>query len=180
LRRVAVCLFVLAADGAFAQPFFLSRTLEKYQSLDAGVGNAFVPLGPNLVIGNFERMVAGQFRTGGVDVIDPRSGARLRTTPNPTPLPNEAFGVAVAVAGSVIVTGAPQDPSAGEAYLIDAASGVVLRTIPRPPLTGRFGGTVAAYGTRAVIGSDGGPIRVYDADPSSPGFGTQVLSIPNP
>src|SRR5262245_23836398 len=180
LCRTAACFALLAlAQPVAAQPFFQSRTLIQAEPTDFGIGDDFAVFGSTLVAGVTGRHVAGVTRSGAVDVFDPHSGARLRTTPNPTPGLNEAFGIQVAIAGSVIVTGAPFAGAGGEAFLIDAATGAVLKTIPRPGGTGYFGGAVAAYGTRAVIGSDGGPVRVYDADPSSPTFGGLLLTLNN-
>jgi len=85
-------------------------------------------------------------------------GTLLQTLVNPTPANADNFGAAVAIAGTNILVGAPNDdtsaPDAGAAYLFDLG-GNLLQTLlnPAPTTTDRFGAAVGISGTNIVIGA---------------------------
>ena len=69
-------------------------------------------------------------------VFDATTGALLRTLNNPTPANTHVFGVSVAISGNTIVVGANRDRARGarmgSAYVFDATSGALLRTLNNP------------------------------------------------
>ena len=83
-----------------------------------------------------------------------------RILPNPSPNNGDNFGQGVSLSGGKALVGAPFDAttgsSSGQAYIIDAASGTVLRTLANPgtaPTTNDFfGQSVSLSGNNALIG----------------------------
>ena len=81
---------------------------------------------------------------------------------NPTPATRDYFGSSVAVSGSTVVVGAYQDDTgatdAGSAYIFDAATGNLIRTLnnPSPGALDYFGYSVAVSGSTVVVGAPGG------------------------
>jgi hypothetical protein len=88
----------------------------------------------------------------------------VATLNNPGPAPASAFGSSVAIAGTLMVVGAPADNTgtirSGSAYVYDLASAtplvpvVVLRN-PTPAGDDLFGSDVAISGHRVVVGAPG-------------------------
>ena len=79
-----------------------------------------------------------------------------------TPVPNDQFGTSVAISGTMMVVGAPQDDTGAEntgmAYVYDLASAtptVPVATLNNPGLGNYayFGHSVAISGTRVVVGA---------------------------
>ena len=83
-----------------------------------------------------------------------------RILPNPSPNNGDNFGQGVSLSGGKALVGAPFDAttgsSSGQAYIIDAASGTVLRTLANPgtaPTTNDFfGQSVSLSGNNALVG----------------------------
>ena len=103
---------------------------------------------------------AGAADAGSAYVFDATSGVLLRTLTNPTPAGSDNFGYSVAVSGTVVLVGAYHDDSgatdAGSAYVFDAASGTLLRTLANPttPADGdKFGNSVAVSGNAILVGA---------------------------
>ena len=115
--------------------------------------------------------------TGSAYVFDAASGNLLWTLNKPTPAAGGSFGYSVAVSGSTIVVGNINDGTgasdAGSAYVFDAASGNLLRTLnnPAPAAGDNFGSSVAISGDTIVVGAykddavatDDGSAYVFDA-----------------
>jgi Bacterial surface protein, Ig-like domain/FlgD Ig-like domain/FG-GAP repeat/K319L-like, PKD domain len=109
---------------------------------------------------------------------------------NPTPDPDDQFGLAVAVAGNKILTGAPRDDAgaldAGAAYVFDGLTGALLLTLanPTPDVNDQFGAAVAVVGSNFLVGAPGansgsGEAYLFDGSTgallqtfSNPGGGT--------
>jgi hypothetical protein len=110
------------------------------------------------------------------------------------------FGAGVAAFGGNVLVGAPGTvvgPTFGAVYLMDAATGAVLRTFPNPQSSGRaeFGTTIATLGTKVIVGdfmgfdgvADNGVVYVFDGvsgallqtilDPESSGDGIDFFGI---
>jgi cysteine-rich repeat protein len=91
---------------------------------------------------------------------------------NPTPDPGDQFGAAVAAVGDDIAVGAPLDDGAmidtGTVYLFDAATGVLLETLPNPAQArfDHFGASLAAGVPGLLIGAPG-PSRIYVFAPAA-------------
>jgi hypothetical protein len=102
--------------------------------------------------------------------------AAVQTLHAPTPMTGDAFGAALDVAGDRLLVGAPGTRTAGlddagAAYVFDATTGVLRRTLqaPLPSAAAGFGGTVALVGPYAVVGAaaapgvPGGAFYLFDA-----------------
>ena|GEM_PF-5849881 len=97
---------------------------------------------------------------GAVYVLDAVSGQVVRTLLPLTPARGDEFGRALAVAGSLVLVGAPRDDvetatDAGSVYLFDLDSGALLRrcTAPVPENGAAFGSAVAFAGAELVVGA---------------------------
>lgn len=79
---------------------------------------------------------------------------------SPNPGAYDDFGASVAISGNQVVVGAPNQAVglatyAGEAYVFDAASGHVVRSLiaPTPQNFASFGGSVAIAGAQILVGA---------------------------
>src|SRR5438445_356921 len=88
------------------------------------------------------------------------SSAVTLESPNPQGTGN--FGASVAISGTTVVVGAPQEKAdghlvAGNAYVFDAASGSLVSTLTSPNTVSpvHFGASVAISGTTVVVGAPG-------------------------
>lgn len=118
----------------------------------AGVGDAVVVGAPGIAA-----VGPNPLEVGRVDVLDPLTGALLRSIPNPTPAAGDQFGVAVAAVGTDILVGADNDDAvamdAGAAHLFDGATGALKHTFLVP-------GAQAQWGCGRIVGSVGGDVVV--------------------
>ena len=132
-------------------------------------GYAVAADGGLTVVGAPYANVGGAAYTGVAYVFNSTTGALVATLNNPTPASGDYFGRAVAVSGSTVVVGAPYDDTgatdAGSAYVFDAATGNLLRTLLNPTPAGDddFGGAVAVSGSTVVVGVDGDDTGATDA-----------------
>jgi WD40 repeat protein len=127
--------------------------------------------------------------SGRAYIYDATSGTLLRTLENPTPGSNDQFGGAVSLSGNLALVGAQNDAlgasSSGAAYLFDATSGTLLRTIanPTPAIVDNFGHSVAISGNRALIsaiGDDTGASNAGAAYLFDTATGTLLRTFLNP
>src|SRR5262249_6779706 len=112
-------------------------------------------------------------------VVNPVSGAVLRTFLDPAPTQYSFYGGVVAVVGNNVAVGAPHQ-SSGRTVLYDGATGALLHTLSGPGNAGSSGDSLAVTGTSLVIGTLQGHVRLYDADPASPTFGNVLQTFTNP
>jgi len=116
----------------------------------------------NMVVVGSPTMAADGIAGGAVLLYDAASGAWLRTLHNPGQAnADDWFGCSVGIWGGTIIVGAagkttPGSPGVGAAYLFDAASGGLRRSLVHPAATTEtsFGRSVAIWGNRAVVGAD--------------------------
>ncbi|MEX2093068.1 MAG: hypothetical protein WD971_10350, partial [Pirellulales bacterium] len=110
---------------------------------------------------------------------------------NPSPNANDLFGQSVSLSGGIALVGASLDGTtgsgSGRAYVFDAATGALLRTlenpIPGPLANDFFGVSVSLSGTQALIGAhnddtsgtNAGAAYLFDIT-----TGTLSRTFPNP
>jgi len=98
--------------------------------------------------------------SGAVYLYDATTGSPpLLTITNPNAGQNEAFGYDIAIDGTNVLVGAPQDDTgaanSGVAYLFDTAGTQLLKFVnPTPAVQDDFGRDVDISGTKVVIGAD--------------------------
>jgi hypothetical protein len=126
------------------------------------------------------------------------------TLNNPSPAGGDSFGNAVAISGTKVVVGVPQDDTgatdAGCAYVFDLsgdnpATPIVVLNNPDPvssPFGGdKFGYSIAISGSRVVVGAyhkdvgglagiDAGVAYAFDLDNAAPGSPVATLVNPSP
>jgi len=119
------------------------------------------------------------------------------TLNNPGPEEFEYFGTSVAISGTRVVVGAPDDNTgalhAGNSYVYDlarATPAVPVATLnnPSPGVQDNFGNAVAISGTRILIGTflddtgapDAGTAYVYDLARPTPTVPVATLNNPSP
>lgn len=138
---------------------------------------------------------AGAADSGVVKVYHNNTGALLHLIPNPEPASGDQFGFSVAVSGSKVLVGTPQDDTGttntGRAYVFDLSSGspsLPMLTLANPAPAGgdEFGYAVALDGNHAVVSarvddagaSNAGSVYVFDLGGHSPA--TPLLTVANP
>src|SRR5678815_2658921 len=83
------------------------------------------------------------------------------TLVSPAPTASDLFGESVSLSNGLALVGATLDEGSvtdsGRAYIYDAASGALLRTLenPTPVLNDFFGQTVSLSGNLALVGAQG-------------------------
>jgi hypothetical protein len=160
-----------AGSGALLRSFRNPRP-EDYDLF----GQAHAAIGDQLLIGApFDDTAAAN--AGAVYLFDPARRTPVHSFTSPNPHAGDFFGTALAAVGSLVLVGAPFDdtaePDAGAAYLFDAATGALVRSLfdPAPSADGRFGSAVATLGTSVLVGApfsdvaapDGGVAYLFDA-----------------
>ena len=96
---------------------------------------------------------------GRAHLFDASDGALLHSFDDPTADNKDYFALSAALDGNYIVIGAFEDdtllPSAGQAYVFDATTGLLLHTLdnPEPNNMEWFGEAVAIDGSRIVVGA---------------------------
>ena len=122
----------------------------------------------------------GAPNTGAAYLYDARTGAFVRALLNPTPLSNDSFGSAVALAGDRSIVGAPQAnvgsvANAGKVYTFDNKTGVRQLTLTKPvgaSFFDLFGSSLAASSELIAVGVprndqdgrfDTGAVYLFDA-----------------
>jgi PKD repeat protein len=159
-----------------------------FPAADVGFGLSVAIDGTRVVVGASEdgSLLPG---VGVAYVFDTTTGNRVATIANPTPAADDAFGSAVAISGNTVLVGAwgddAQTTDGGAAYLFNATTGLLTRTLvhPAPLDNAGFGGAVALSGILAVVGSPNdlagagvpGAAYVY-----SVATGQRVLTLTNP
>lgn len=116
-------------------------------------------------------------RAGAVHIFAADTGQFVRTITNPHAANGDQFGSAVALKGDTLVVGTPTDEQgasdSGRAYLINAATGALIRTLENPTVAAgdQFGTSVAIAGNYAVVSApfddgtatDAGAVHLFDA-----------------
>ncbi len=162
----------------------------------AGLGYSVAVDGGRTVVGvPFEDLGGGN--SGVVKVFDSATGALLHILANPSPAVNDYFGYSVAISGTRVVVGVPNDDTgttdAGSAYVYDLSSGTPMMSVirlnnPGPAASDQFGYAVAIAGTRVVVGAyrddtgagDAGSVYVYDLSSGTPAIPAVTLHNPSP
>jgi len=114
--------------------------------------------GNNVLIGEVFDDTFGQ-DVGQVHLFDATTGALLQTFDDPTITTKDEFGFTVAIDGTNVLIGAPEDDTngnrAGQVYLFDATTGTLLQTFNDPTITTEdlFGSSVAIDGNNVLIGA---------------------------
>ncbi len=121
----------------------------------------------------------------------------VATLNNPSPSLSDLFGQSVAISGTLVVVGAPDDDTgllnAGSAYVYDLASATPTTPVatlnnPEPTVEDQFGNSVAVDGTRIVVGAylddagadAAGSAYVYDLSSATPTVPVATLHNPSP
>ncbi len=101
-------------------------------------------------------------------VFDASGGPPVATLNNPTPAVNDEFGFSVAVSGNNVVVSAVRDDTSatdsGSAYLFDATTGALVRTLANPTPAGSdlYGYGVGISGNNVAVGARSDDTRTAD------------------
>src|SRR5262245_40281392 len=198
IQTAAGTAYLIDPTNPGTAPLELRRPVPSASAL-FGAAVAFSPDGLDAIVGApFEGGADRQ--TGAVYLFDAGTGVLVRTFANPDAAKpgggvQDGFGAAVATGTTFLVIGAPfADEGAEGAGLVHVfdTGGSLIRTIgnPNPTVDAAFGAAVAVVGSRILVGVpfddgdvvDGGAVYVFDGDPGSPGFGTEMarLALPAP
>jgi hypothetical protein len=116
--------------------------------------------GELVIVGAPNETADGQANAGHAYVFNLESGALVSTLTSPNPQQSGIFGWSVAANGTYALIGAPGEaaykiPGAGEAYLFNITSGLLMRTVSSPDaqINGHFGESVAASTNLIVVGA---------------------------
>jgi hypothetical protein len=148
-----------------------------------------VAVSGNIVVVGAQEDNSGEVSAGSAYIFDAITGNLLRTLANPTVASDDHFGCSVAVSGNIVLVGACDDDTgaggAGAAYIFNAATGSLLRTLanPTPQISDSFGSSVAVSGNVVVVGAwmdntgatDAGAAYIFDA-----ATGNYIRTLINP
>ncbi|HEY6565766.1 MAG TPA: PQQ-binding-like beta-propeller repeat protein, partial [Pirellulaceae bacterium] len=133
-----------------------------------GFGRSVAISGDTLVVGCYLDDLSGT-DSGTVYLFNASTGALITTIANPTPTAFDYFGYSVAVSGARIVVGAYLDDAQGEdagvAYVFDAGTGALQRTLTSATAAAfdYFGAAVAISGDNVAVGVSRGDVGALDA-----------------
>ncbi|WP_148285079.1 Lcl domain-containing protein [Micavibrio aeruginosavorus] len=141
----------------------LVATLANPDPTDGDSFGSNIAINGNIVaVGAHTDDVGGTSDVGSAYTFNATTGALLATLVKPDPLASDFFGVSVSVSDGLVVVGSRQadvggNGNAGAAYVFDATTGDVLRTLsnPAPAANDYFGSGVGLSGGRAVVGAFG-------------------------
>ena len=131
------------------------------------------------------------------DLTSAKPNLPVFTVANPSPAIFDFFGRAVAIDGTHVLVGAPEDDSAatdaGSAYMYDLSSATPVTPegvfgVATPVAGDSFGVSVASSGKRVVVGAwledtggeDAGSVYIYDLASATPNVPVLNLHNPNP
>ncbi|MEE8451772.1 MAG: Ig-like domain-containing protein [Thermoguttaceae bacterium] len=127
---------------------------------DSQFGRSVAAYGENVLVGAYRETVGESDEgTGAVYLFDLGGGGILQTFRKPDPEEDDRFGRSMAAVGDRVAVGAYlddlDDDDAGAAYLFDASTGNLLRTLhnPTPEEDDQFGRAVAAVGENVLVGA---------------------------
>jgi hypothetical protein len=190
---------VYVYDLAGVAPSIPVLKLDNPQGTDLGhFGVAVAISGSRMVIGANANDVGEKREAGNVYVYDLDSvspAVPVAVVNNPEPQEDDGFGASIAIDGTRIVVGTPNDQTvdgtAGSVYvydLADAAPTVPVMKVQNPngSVNDQFGASVGISGSRIVVGAPlanlvnpaAGGVFVYDLD--SPTRTVPVATVPNP
>lgn len=200
LRAAALLLAALSAATLAAPiPHSLVQSLHSPATArQAGtqLGYAVAVDGDRAVFGSPFDNLGGE-ESGIVAIHSASSGALLEQLVNPRPENGSHFGWSLAISGSLLAVGVPQDDTgandAGIVCVYDLASStpaVPLHILenPFPALNDNFGWSVAISGSRVIVGAprgdsgtgDAGCAYIYDLESPSPTVPAVQLNNPDP
>ena len=150
-----------AADTALADGVSLHRTFEDPAPAEHdGFGGAVAVAGDRVLVGAFWDDTGGE-DVGQAHLFDAATGDLLTTFDDPNPTARDGFGSSVALHGTLVLIGAPNDDTngddVGQVHLFDAETGALLMTFddPTPTDRDRFGRPVALDGSLVLVGAAG-------------------------
>lgn len=198
--RVLPVLAALAA-AAYAAPIPHSLVQSLHSPATARqagtqLGYAVAIDGDRAVFGSPFDNIGGE-ESGIVAIHSSSSGALLEQLVNPRPENGSHFGWSLAISGSLLAVGVPQDDTgandAGIVCVYDLASStpeVPLHILenPFPAVNDNFGWSVALSGTRVIVGAprgdsgtgDAGCAYIYDLASPTPAVPVVQLNNPDP
>lgn len=165
VRPSGVALLVVVALAVASPPpaagyTFVRALTEIVGQPNSTFGAPVAALGDTtVVVGAAYAPAAGVANAGTVSLIDPATGAFIRTFEKPGAASFDRFGFAIATLGGDVLVGAPGDdtsaPDAGAVYRFDAATGALIRTYQKPfPKAGdQFGYSVTTLGSDVLVGT---------------------------
>jgi large repetitive protein len=144
-----------------------------------------------VVVGAPYEAIAGATDAGRAYIYSASSGALISTLSSPNAQADGQFGFSVAINGTTVVVGAPQETAssmihAGHVYIYRATTGALVSTLTSPNVQaeGVFGWSVASSSTEVVVGAigetassqpDAGRAYVFDA-----GTGALISTLASP
>gem|GEM_PF-3802259 len=152
--------------------------------------------GTRVVVGDLSGALAPEYsgRAYVYDTASEHSDIPVVVLENPTPEKSDGFGVAVAMRGSIVAVGAPNDKAngvqTGSVYVYDVAGenpAVPMLTLHNPSgfEAAGFGESIAISGSRIVVGTPGnsdganhGSVYIYDLTAAAPA--TPVVTLRTP
>jgi hypothetical protein len=153
-------------------------TIENPNPTEAdGFGSSLAFWKDKIIVGIPNKSTNTYSNTGAVSIFDANSGTLLKTIANPNPSAYARFGSSVDVSENKLLVSAytatvDGDQNVGEAYLFDANSGNLLKTIknPNPDNDDMFGRSAMFAGDRIVISATGdgvfdeGLVYIFDSN----------------
>ena len=123
-------------------------------------GNSIASSGTTVVVGAPGETASGSSDAGHAYVFQAKTGTLIATLTSPNAQTDGRFGYSVAVSGTRVAVGAPDETVSGNAfaghvYVFQAKTGSLVATLtsPNPQAEGYFGSSVAVSGTTVVVGA---------------------------
>ncbi len=125
-------------------------------------GDSVAIAGTTVVVGAPGENASGQYGAGDAYKFNANTGSRISTLISSDAQSYGGFGGSVAVSGSTVVVGAPDEMTdayadAGNAYIFNAKTPGIVSALssPNSQIVGEFGYSVAIRGTAVFVGAPG-------------------------
>jgi hypothetical protein len=173
---------------AVARPVYTGELTSPNATGGGYFGFSVAISGTTLVIGAPYENASGKVGAGNAYVFNDTTGQLISTLSTPSPTTYGLFGVSVAISGSTVVVGAPDEKvsglaEAGHAYLFNAATGALKLKLhtPNAQKGGGFGDSVAITGSTVVVGAPGenasGQYEAGDAYKFNANTGSRISTL---
>lgn len=129
---------------------------------DGDFGYSVAISGTTIVVGAPEESVSGLAAAGHVYTFSSVTGKLIKTFTSPNAQSGGYFGASLAINGTIVAAGAPDENAsgysyAGHAYTFNSTTGALIETFksPKAQSSGAFGYSVAVSGKTIVVGAPG-------------------------
>lgn len=163
----------------------LIQTFTSPDAQDEGwFGSSVALSGSTVVVGAYDESASGYSGAGHTYTFNAMTGKLIQTFTSPNPQSGGGFGYSVALSGTTLLVGAPDETAsgysdAGHAYTFNATTGSLIHsfTSPKAQAEGGFGSSLALTDSSLVVGASGESVSGYSYAGHAYSFNTKTDAV---